>query len=241
MIFFVSDIHLGSGGAEKSTEVERKFVDWLRSISSSAEHVFILGDMFDFWFEYNHVVPKGFVRTLGELARMTDNGIKVTVITGNHDMWMYDYLRDECGVEIFHTPQTYTISGRRLYLSHGDNTNISGKPLLQLMNRCFRSRTLKFLFSWLVHPDIAMRFGKWWSGSSRKAHGKETDVRYLNPLIEYAALYSGLEHVDTFIFGHMHIIHHTITPVDAYFLGEWHSTPNFLQMDSDGRIEAKTL
>ena len=170
MYYFASDIHLGAGDPETARRTERRFVAWLDAAGRDAEAIFLLGDIFDFWFEYRRVVPKGFVRTLGKLAELTDRGVRVVFFTGNHDMWVGDYLARECGVEIHTAPQEVTLAGQRLFLAHGDNMRIEGQPALRLLNTVFRSRTLRRLFAWGVHPDLAMKFGRWWSGKSRKRH-----------------------------------------------------------------------
>lgn len=239
MYYFASDIHLGSGDAATARCTEQRFVKWLTEIENDAEALFLLGDIFDFWFEYGKVVPKGFVRTLGQLARMTDKGIRVVMLTGNHDMWIRDYLQKECGVEVYTKPQIVTLAGKRLFLAHGDNMNIKGQPMLRLMNGIFRSRVLRVFASWLIHPDLFVRFGRWWSGSSRKSHGEERDPRFLKPLIEYAA-----EHhsdADCFIFGHMHINTEIKEPQHILFMGDWPYAPNCLAMDGEGNITLKIL
>ena len=161
MIYFASDIHLGAGSEEAARATERLFVRWLDEAARDAEAIFLVGDIFDFWFEYKRVVPKGFVRTLGKLAELTDRGIRVVFFTGNHDMWVTDYLTRECGVEICTAPQLMTLAGRRIFIAHGDNMRIDGQPMLKLLNRIFRSRTLRVLFSWGLHPDLALKFGHW--------------------------------------------------------------------------------
>ena len=216
MIYFASDVHLGAGGDAAAREVEQRFVAWLDAAARDAEAIFLVGDIFDFWFEYRRVVPKGFVRTLGKLAELTDRGIRVVFFTGNHDMWVGDYLTRECGMEIYTSPQLLTLHGRRVFVAHGDNMKIDGQPLLKLLNSGFRSRTLKWLFSWGLHPDWALKFGHWWSGKSRKGHdaadekarreGTEGgfDASLTEPLIEYAREYAAGHDVDHFVFGHMH-------------------------------------
>ena len=161
MYYFASDIHLGAGDEHSARAVERRFVAWLDKVSGDAEAIFLVGDIFDFWFEYRRVVPKGFVRTLGKLAELTDRGVRVVFFTGNHDMWVGDYLTRECGMEVCTSPQVMTLAGKKVFIAHGDNMNIDGQPMLKLLNRIFRSRTLKWLFSWGVHPDLAMKFGHW--------------------------------------------------------------------------------
>ena len=126
-------------------------------------------------------------------------------MTGNHDMWVRDYFEAECGVEVYTSPRIMELAGKRVFLAHGDNMKIDHLPVLRFMNAVFRSKTIRFLFSWLVHPDWAMRFGQWWSGKSRKSHlVSEMGDHITDPLIEYAREYAGAERPDYFIFGHMH-------------------------------------
>ena len=217
---------------------------WLDMVAQDAEGIFLMGDIFDFWFEYNRVIPKGFVRTLGKLAELTDRGIKITFITGNHDMWMYDYLQRECGVEICFSPQEVTISGKQLFLAHGDNMNIKDKPLLRLMNTTFRSRSARKIFSWLVHPDLAMKFGKWWSEKSRLSHSKEIlDVDALDFLVDYARSYKQSNpQTDYIVFGHMHIPHDLKEEdLRVLFLSSWEGDAAYAVLDRQGNIELKTF
>ena len=235
MIYFASDIHLGSGDKKAQRATEHRFVEWLRSIEPTAEVLFLVGDIFDFWFEYKRVVPQGFTRTLGQLSHMTDRGIRVVMLTGNHDMWVGKYLTEECGIELYTTPQIFDLVGKRLYISHGDNTNIKGQPMLRLMNAFFRSKSLRVLASWLIHPDLFLRFGQWWSGSSRKAHKAQTELRYLDPLIEFAKGYNDTT-IDHFIFGHLHIAHQTD---NITFLGNWAENCSWAELDKVGNITLK--
>ena len=244
MYYFVSDIHLGAGDTNEAQQTERRFVAWLEAAAADAEAIYILGDMFDFWFEYRRVVPKGFVRTLAKLAELTERGIKVVFLTGNHDMWVCDYLSHECGVEVHTRPVETELCGRRMLLAHGDNMNIRGQYALQLMNTVFRSRVLRFLFSWGVHPDLAMKFGSWWSDSSRRKHDKHpSDAKSTDILIEYACRYATAHPgVDTFIFGHMHVVRdYCEDGIRVVSLGEWRDKPNCAVMDSTGNISIKII
>lgn len=244
MYYFVSDIHLGAGDGAEARRTERRFVAWLDAVAADAEAIYILGDLFDFWFEYRRVVPKGFVRTLAKLAELTARGIRVVFLTGNHDMWVRDYLTAECGVEVHTGPVEVTLCGRRMLLAHGDNMNIGGQYALQLMNAVFRSRVLRFLFSWGVHPDWAMKFGLWWSGSSRKSHDKHAvGIRCTEPLIEYAREYAASHAgVDMFVFGHMHVARdYSDGRIRVISLGEWRSEPTYAAMDSEGEISIKSI
>ena len=246
MYYFTSDVHLGAGGEHVSRRTEERFVRWLDTVAEDADTIFLVGDIFDFWFEYGHVVPKGFVRTFGKLAELTDRGIKIVFLSGNHDMWAKEYLSQECGVEVFHTPQRLNIAGKSIFLAHGDNMNIGNQPMLRLMNTTFRSKAMRWLFSWLIHPDWAMRFGKWWSGKSRKSHSKDhIDASSLGFLIDYAKEYKA-NHPDTdyIIFGHMHYAYdHNSDGLRAIFLGTWEgdSPVSYATIDANGNIGLKTF
>ncbi len=196
---------------------------------------------------------KGFVRTLGKLAELTDRGVRVVFFTGNHDMWVGDYLARECGLEIHTSPEVMTLSGKKVFIAHGDNMKIDGQPMLKFLNRIFRSRTLRWLFSWGVHPDWALRFGHWWSGRSRKGHGEEaargasltepytgSSEPHTEPLVEYAREYSRTHAVDLFVFGHMHF------PRDCregrlhvVNLGCWAENPSYAVLDAAGELTLK--
>lgn len=243
MYYFASDIHLGAGGPAAARAVEKRFVAWLDEVSRDADAVFILGDLFDFWFEYKRVVPKGFVRVLGKLCELTDRGIRVVFMTGNHDMWVRDYFEAECGVEVYTSPRIMELAGKRVFLAHGDNMKIDHLPVLRFMNAVFRSKTIRFLFSWLVHPDWAMRFGQWWSGKSRKSHlVSEMGDHITDPLIEYAREYAGAERPDYFIFGHMHQPRdYSEGNLRVLCLGEWHSDPVYAVIDSEGNASLKNI
>lgn len=237
MHYFVSDIHLGSGDIAEQRRVERLFLDFLSKIEEDAETLFLVGDIFDFWFEYKHVVPKGFVRVLGRLAELSDKGVKIVMFTGNHDMWVGDYLTEECGIELYTKPQTFTLAGKMLYVAHGDNMNIKGQPLLRAMNAMFRSKSLRWLASGLIHPNCFMRFGKWWSGKSRKSHNADYGPEVLDNLVDYAIEYGHKHDVDYFVFGHLHCAADVKTNERILFMGDWHTQPSYVALDNNGEIK----
>ena len=239
MHYFVSDIHLGSGERTEQRRVERLFLDFLKQIEADAETLFLVGDIFDFWFEYKRVVPKGFVRVLGRLAELNDKGVRIVMLTGNHDMWVGDYLTEECGIELYTKPQTFTLADKTLFVAHGDNMNIGNKPLLCLMNAMFRSRGLRKIASWLIHPDLFIRFGQWWSGKSRKSHGNMQTSQVLTPLIDYAVEYGKGHNVDCYIFGHLHFAMDIDGVQRILFMGDWHNQPSYIALDNNGKIELK--
>lgn len=241
-VYFASDVHLGSGGAAAARTAERKFLAWLDYAAKDAEAIFLVGDIFDFWFEYRRVIPAGYVRVLGKLAELTDRGIRVVFFTGNHDMWTGDCLARECGLEIHTAPQVVTLNGKRLFIAHGDNMQIDGQPLLKLLNRIFRSRALRWLFSWGVHPDVAVRFGRWWSGRSRKSnHAEGAPVEAMTePLIAYAREYAAAHEVDHFLFGHIHFARdYRDGDLHTVHLGCWETAPTYAVLDDAGELTLK--
>lgn len=234
MIYFASDVHLGAGTPEEARQTERRFLAWLDKVSRDADAVFLLGDLFDFWFEYRRLVPKASVRVLGKLAELTDRGIRVVFFAGNHDLWVRDFFEKECGMEVYATPQRMVLAGKRVLLAHGDCVR-PRSPGLRLRAAMFRSKVLRWLFSWSVHPELALRFGRWWSDTSRRKHARETMGDHLTePLIEYAREQSG---VDLFIFGHTH------WPRDCseggfrvICLGDWIDRPAYAAMNEQAEI-----
>ena len=245
MYYFASDVHLGADGSDETRRRERRFVAWLDMAARDAEAIFLVGDIFDFWFEYVRVIPKGFVRTLGKLAEIADRGVRIYFFTGNHDMWCYDYFERECGVKVFFSPQRMRLAGRNVLIAHGDNMNIDDKPLLRFMNTIFRSKTARRIFSWTVHPDLALRFGHWWSGKSRKTHAAETLTRdSLGFLIDYARRYEAqYPDTDYIIFGHMHYAcDYREDGLRVLFLGSWdEANPVYGVIDGEGEAELKTF
>lgn len=245
MICFVSDVHLGSGDKSAARKTEALFTAWLDSVARTADEVWLLGDIFDFWFEYRRVVPKGFVRPLAKLAELHEQGVKIRFFTGNHDMWTGDFFADTFGAEVCKEPLMTEAAGRRIFAAHGDNMCIEGQHGLKFMNAVFRSRTLRFLFSWLVHPDLAMKFGRWWSGRSRKSHGGEVPASLLDPLTDYADRLGRERGVDICIFGHFHkadIRKVADGAASAVFLGDWSGDAAvYAVLDDDGAITLKTF
>ncbi|MDE6862726.1 MAG: UDP-2,3-diacylglucosamine diphosphatase, partial [Alistipes sp.] len=236
---------LGAGDRQTARLTEKRFCSWLDHVSADAEAIYLVGDIFDFWFEYRRVVPKGFTRTLGKLSELSDRGVGIHLFTGNHDMWCRDYLQEECGIHLHLHPEEITLAGQRLFIAHGDNMNIKGQPMLRLMNAGFRSTTVRALFSWLVHPDLALKFGKWWSGKSRKSHGSQPiDVSHLDFLIEYARTRkSERTEIDAFIFGHMHLPHdYDRDGLRVLFMSDWSGEQaSYIALDDSGQLSIKTF
>ncbi len=244
MIYFASDIHLGAGNCQEQRQTEQRFLAWLDRAAVNAEAIVLLGDLFDFWFEYKRVAPQGCVRTLGKLAELTDRGIRVLFFTGNHDMWTGDYLMRECGIELHNRPEILHLKNKRLFLAHGDNMHVRRGSLLWLMNTCFRSRTLRWLFQHLIHPDLALKFGRWWSGRSRKSHAKSPlEVAFTEPLRAYAHDHFALHpEVDYYLFGHMHIAVERLDESPRILhLGAWDKHPTYATLNDSGELKLETF
>jgi UDP-2,3-diacylglucosamine hydrolase len=205
-IYFASDQHLGAPSDEESLTREKRFVKWLDEIKSDCDVLFLLGDLFDFWFEYKQVVPRGFVRVLGKLAELSDSGIQIYFFTGNHDLWMKDYLEKEIGATIFHNRQVFEINQKKFFIAHGDGLGPGDKGYKR-MKKLFRNRFAQFLF-YLLHPDFAVRLGINMSRKNKLISGDE-DVKFLGEEKEWLAVYAKkkleTEHFDYFIFGHRHL------------------------------------
>lgn len=206
MIYFISDAHLGSRIVTNPREHEMRLVNWLDKVKKDAEAIFMLGDMFDFWFEYKTVMPKGYVRFLGKLAELVDSGIEIHFFTGNHDIWTFGYLENEVGLIVHRKPQTFELQGKKFYLAHGDGLYTEEKGF-GLIRKIFHSRTCQKLFR-LLPPEIGQNFGYAWSESNRKKimhldnkfQGEENET-----LVAFAKKYSENHEVDYMIFGHRHI------------------------------------
>ncbi|WP_417196499.1 UDP-2,3-diacylglucosamine diphosphatase [Bizionia sp.] len=205
-IYFASDNHLGAPTAEASRPREQKFVAWLEEIKHDAAAIFLMGDLFDFWFEYKTVVPKGFTRTLGKLAEITDAGIPIYFFVGNHDLWMDGYFEEELGISVYHKPQEYTFNNKTFLIGHGDGLGPSDTGYKR-MKKIFTSRFGKWLFRWL-HPDIGVRIAQYLSVKNKLISGDD-DAKFLGEdnewLVQYCKRKLETKHSDYFIFGHRHL------------------------------------
>mgnify|MGYP002623969663 CR=1 FL=1 len=204
--YFLSDAHLGSLAISHPRQQERRLVRFLDEIKDRAAAIYMLGDMFDFWFEYRTVVQKGYTRFLGKLSELCDLGIEVHYFTGNHDTWCLDYLERECGIILHQSPLTVEIGDRTFYLAHGDGLGDPDRKF-RFLQGVFHNKLCQWAFRWL-HPDIGMPFGRNWAKHSRMKHCEETPWQGEDeePLVIFAKQYLG-EHpdVDFFVFGHRHI------------------------------------
>ena len=213
--YFVADVHLGLRMGDVR-EREHSFVQWLHTIASDAAAIYLLGDIFDFWWEYQYVVPKGHVRVLGTLAQLVDAGVAVHFFTGNHDRWSFGYLEEEVGVHVHHKPLLMQIGDRRFYMGHGD-----GYGSQVVWERMFASRFLQRCFG-AVHPRWGVDLGYRWSAGHRiKYNGLYVFNEETDPLCRFACAYP--HPVDYFVFGHLHIPVDIVLPHKARLvvLGEW--------------------
>ncbi len=209
-IYFASDFHFGIPDRQSSLVREKRFIRWLNMVEKDAEAIYLMGDLFDFWFEFKTVVPKGFTRLFSKLSDLTDKGIPVHFFKGNHDLWAFDYLNEESGVIIHNDTQEITLKGKKFFLAHGDGLG-PGDFRYKFMKKVFLSKFHQFLFQWF-HPDLGMNIGYYFSRGSRISNmikeGK--DEKYILEEKEYLLIFSRemavqKPDIDYFVFGHRHV------------------------------------
>ncbi|HVI43577.1 MAG TPA: UDP-2,3-diacylglucosamine diphosphatase [Chitinophaga sp.] len=223
-IYFASDFHLGAPDPAASRQREKLIIQWLEQAEQDAHHIFLVGDIFDFWFEYKHVIPKGYSRILGKLATLSDKGIGISVFIGNHDMWMDGYFEDELNIPVYYEPQTYNIAGKKFYIGHGDGLG-PGDHGYKFLKKIFRNPFCRWLFS-CIHPVAGISLANYFSRKSRAATGQELE-KFLGEDQEWLAIYSKevlqREHFDYFIFGHRHLPLDIKVGENSHYinLGDW--------------------
>lgn len=223
-IYFASDQHFGAPTPELSAPREQRFVKWLDEIKHDADVLFLVGDLFDFWFEYKTVVPRGFIRVLGKLAELKERGIEIHFFVGNHDLWMDDYFEKELGIPVYHRPQEFTFNGKSFLVGHGDGLGPGDKGYKR-MKKVFTNPFSKWLFRWL-HPDIGVKLAQYLSVKNKLISG-DADVKFLGEENEWLVLYSKrkleTKHYDYLIFGHRHLpMVINVGPNSEYVnLGDW--------------------
>jgi len=205
-IFFLSDFHLGAPNAEKSLEREKRVVHFLNNIKHEAKEIFVLGDLFDFWYEYKRVVPRGFVRILGKLAELTDMGIRIHFFVGNHDMWMKDYFQKELNIPVYFEPREFEYDGKKFLIGHGDGLGPGDKGY-KFIKKIFRNPVCQWLFG-ILPPAIGMGLADYFSRKSRAQTGI-SDEKFLGEENEWLVIYAKeilqKKHYDYFVFGHRHL------------------------------------
>lgn len=239
MIYFISDLHLGAKYFERPREKELAVVRFLDSIAADAEEVYMLGDILDYWYEYKNVVPRGYVRFFAAIARLTDAGIPVYWMTGNHDVWLFDYLSGEIGVRVLKGYVQKEIKGAQFVLSHGDDVGYQPR-MYRFMRWCFHNRVCQWLYAGL-HPRITYGIAHGWSASNR-THRQPTAVkkemgvcyeRLKSFAMQYSASHPEVRH---YVMGHLHLARHerldeqgrTLT-----LLGDWITQNTYATYDGE--------
>lgn len=232
-IYFASDFHLGAGAYNGHKEREKRIVRWLDSIKEDAAELYLVGDVFDFWFEYRTVVPKGYIRFLGKLAELADLGVKLTFFKGNHDMWMFGYLEHELGAAIVSNELVIERNGKKFYLHHGDGLG-PGDTKYKFLKKIFRSPFCQWLFE-RVHPNLGVGIANRWSSHSRHVNStKEERIAVQHEwLVTYSRALLQTNFYDYLIFGHRHLpINVKLDHKSRYInLGEWIYTNTYAVFD----------
>jgi len=242
-IYFASDFHLGVPDRQTSLVREKRIVAWLDQLKDDAHSIYLLGDIFDFWFEYKQAIPKGFIRLQGKLAELRDAGIPIYFFTGNHDMWMFDYFEKEMGIVIYRKPQLLTVGGSKILVGHGDGLG-DGDNFYKLLKWFFNSGVCQWLFARL-HPNLGIAIAKYWSRKSRisnnareeKFNGEEKEF-----LLAYCKELEKKEHHEYYIFGHRHLpLDLRVGENSRYInLGEWVHFNTYGVLDSNS-LELRTF
>ncbi len=238
-VYFISDAHLGSWAISHRRMQERRLVRFLDDIKGKASAIYMLGDMFDFWYEWKRVVPKGYVRFLGKIAELTDRGIEVHYFIGNHDIWAYNYLSRECGVTLHREPITTEIYGKEFFIAHGDGMG-DPKKGFKLIRYIFHNKVCQWMFSNLLHPNVAMRFGLSWAKRSRMKSINGEEPPFMGEDREHLVLFSreykqSHPNIDFYIYGHRHIELDLMLTDDTrmLILGDWISHFTYAVWDGE--------
>ena len=234
-LYFASDFHLGTGSYADSRSREDRLVRWLDTIKADAAEIFLMGDVFDFWFEYNTVVPKGYIRFLGKLAQLTDLGIKLYLFKGNHDMWMFNYFEKEFGATIISNELEIERNGKKFYLHHGDGLG-PGDTFYKFLKGFFRSRFCQWLFA-RFHPNLGVGIANYWSSHSRIANSKKDEPKPGEQewLVIYCRELLKTHFYDYLVFGHRHLpLNISLDAKSRYInLGEWIFASSYAVFDGN--------
>jgi UDP-2,3-diacylglucosamine hydrolase len=228
--YFAGDFHLGKSNEYDSNIREKHVVKWLKHIESDAQEIFLMGDIFDFWFEYKKSVPKGYVRLLGKLANMSDNKINIHYFLGNHDMWTINYF-ENLGINVYKDPTEFKIDDLRFLIGHGDGLG-KGDQSFKFLKGIFRNRIIQKLFR-IIHPDLGISIGNYLSRKKNKKINNNNSVINDDRIFNYCKNLEINNHNDVYVFGHSHkVSERVINKRSKYYnTGEWISSSNFLVTD----------
>lgn len=242
-IYFASDLHLGVPDKEVSLEREKRFIRFLEHIEPNAKAIYLLGDVFDFWFEYKQAVPKGFTRLLGKLAQLSDAGIPIFFFTGNHDLWAFDYLIEEVGIKaIYRKPIQVKLNNKHFFLGHGDGLG-PGDNGYKLIKKVFSSKFCQWLFA-RIHPNLGISIASYWSKKSRISNGLKDEINHgkNERLTQFCKEKMKTIEVDYFIFGHRHVPLEIDLGENTHYinLGEWVNYNTYAEFNGE-KVELKTF
>jgi len=222
-VFFASDFHLGAPDNVSSLVREKKVIRWLDQIKDEAHAIFLVGDIFDFWFEYKRSIPKGFTRFQGKIAELTDSGIPVIFFTGNHDTWMFDYFEEELNVSVYRDPEVFTFNDKKIYIGHGDGLG-PGDRFYKLLRKIFTNKICQWLYA-RIHPNTGIALASMWSKKSRISSTTKEEKQQIEEewLLTYSKEVEQRSHHDYYIFGHRHLpLELEVAEKSMYInLGEW--------------------
>lgn len=241
-IYFASDFHLGAPNEKESFIREKRIISWLDKIKEDAKEIYLVGDVFDFWFEYKNAIPKGFVRFQGKIAELSDSGIDIHIFTGNHDMWIFDYIPKELGCTLHKESIIKEFGGKKFFIGHGDGLG-PGDKKYKMLKAVFSSKICQWAFA-RIHPNLGIGIANAWSRKSRKTnlsydevfHGEEKEQ-----LVSFCKEYVQKDNsIDYFIFGHRHLpLEIKINEKTTYFnLGEWIKHNTYAVFDGE-KLELK--
>ena len=242
--YFISDLHLGAKYMDDPLGREKRVCRFLDSIKDDAAELYLLGDILDYWYEYKYVVPRGYIRFLGKLAELADGGVKITWVTGNHDVWLFDYLRDQLGMTVLKGHTVVETAGKRILIAHGDDVGV--QPVMYRFTRwCFYNKVCQWLYA-AIHPRWTYPIATGWSNENRTgrdpARQQAVSERAAERLIDFSRdLYASHPDIEAFIYGHLHIARMNeaegMPPV--IFLGDWISLCSYVVLDSNGDFSLK--
>ncbi|WP_462252174.1 UDP-2,3-diacylglucosamine diphosphatase [Ekhidna sp.] len=237
-LYFASDFHLGAPNEKESLEREKKIIRWLEHVSKDASAIFLVGDIFDFWFEYHTTIPKGFIRFQGKLAELVDQGITIVLFVGNHDLWMDKYFPSQLGIPVYKKPVSIEVMNTKIFVGHGDGLG-PGDRFFKFAKSVFTNSFFQWLFQWL-HPNVGVSIAKYWSKKSRESSG-HLDEAFKGddePIWQFCKSMNDNLHHDYYILGHRHLpLELEVSENSKYFnLGEWINQCSYLEFDGNHAV-----